>query len=92
MKLLREGVLAKRKKTPGMMGRFYVPETVREQTQIAKVIHVSEGENRIKPGDLILYAKHAGIGMPEFGDEVSFFKLDEIEGIVTQESQDVEED
>lgn len=92
MKLLRKGVLAQRKKTPGMRGRFYIPESVREDTQVAKVIHVSEGEDRIKVGDMILYGKHAGIGMPEFGEEVSFFKLDEIEGIITKESNDVSED
>lgn len=85
MKLLRDGILAKRKKSPGKVGSFYIPESHREQTQIAKVVQVSEGEERIKEGDLILYNKHSGIEMPEFGDDVTFFAIDDVVGIIEGE-------
>lgn len=84
MKLLRAGVLAKRKKISGTYGSLYLPED-RPETQFAKVTHVSEGEQRIKVGDIVLYKKHAGMECPEFGDGITFFSIDEIEGIVTKE-------
>lgn len=86
--LLKGGVLAKRKKSRGKVGSFYIPEVVREETQIAKVIKVSEGEDRIKENDLILYARHSGTEMPEFGDGITFFAIEDIQGVF---SSDVDE-
>jgi chaperonin GroES len=39
---------------------LFIPETAREQQQLAKVIEVSVEVKAVKPGDTVIFAKFAG--------------------------------
>ncbi|MFA7118351.1 MAG: co-chaperone GroES [Sphaerochaetaceae bacterium] len=67
-------------------GGIYIPETAQEKTQIATVIAVGEGTDKVKmtvkAGDKILHDKFAGVQVKSEGEEYLILKMEDVLAVI----------